>query len=103
MLELCPRLLVRQVDARASQLFSAHLGNLSIEVVDGTSVAGVLGRSCVTLVSLSDGRTLSSDLCLVAAGIVPNASLATQAGLAVNRGLLVNAQTHVCTACQRRR
>ncbi|MGH2601877.1 MAG: FHA domain-containing protein, partial [Dehalococcoidia bacterium] len=41
-------------------------------------------------VLLKDGRTLSCDLFLVAAGITPNVDLAREAGLAVNRGVVVD-------------
>jgi NAD(P)H-nitrite reductase large subunit len=41
-------------------------------------------------VSLRDGRSLEADLFLVAAGISPNKQLAQDAGLNVNRGVIVD-------------
>ncbi len=50
----------------------------------------------VEAVELSNGSTLSADLCLVAAGIRPNAALAESAGLVVRRGEVVD--DRMCTS-----
>jgi NADPH-dependent 2,4-dienoyl-CoA reductase/sulfur reductase-like enzyme len=39
---------------------------------------------------LKDGRVLAADTVVVAVGIKPNAEVATQAGIAVNRGIVVD-------------
>ena len=39
---------------------------------------------------LADGTEIPADLVIMAAGIRPNAGLAKEAGLEVNRGILVN-------------
>jgi 3-phenylpropionate/trans-cinnamate dioxygenase ferredoxin reductase subunit len=59
-----------------------HLG------VQATSIEGDGGK--VTGVSLSDGRHLPADLVVVGVGVLPNAELAAEAGLAVASGIIVD-------------
>lgn len=87
--EMAPRLLANQSDERGSELLADYLENLGIRVVAGTLIASIEGDP-VTAVALADGRTLDADLLLVAAGISPNAQLARDAGLVVNRGVVVD-------------
>ena len=90
--ELAPRLLMNQADERASELLADYFANVGIRVVAGTSIASIEGGRAgrVGGVVLSDGRSLAADIVLVAAGIKPNAELAREAGVAVNRGVLVD-------------
>jgi nitrite reductase (NADH) large subunit len=89
-LEQGPRLLMRQIDERASELLMAFLVNRGLDVVTGTSATRVGGSAAVTEVTLSDGRCLPTEVLLVAVGIVPNTELAVQAGIATNRGVVVD-------------
>ena len=91
-LERSPRLLTRQLDARAAELLKRYLEGLGLEIVTGAETQAVSGQGRLDAVHLKDGRVLDSELLLVAAGIEPNADLAKQAGLATNRGVLVNAR-----------
>ena len=50
------------------------------------------GQGRLDSIVLADGRRMDTEILLVAAGIQPNAELAKQAGLATNRGVLVNAR-----------
>lgn len=88
--ELAPRLLPSFTDERASTLLTEYLENLGIDIVTGTSIASVEGEATVASAVLADGRVLPADVFLVAAGIRPNVDLARDAGLAVNRGVLVD-------------
>ena len=87
--ELAPRLLINQADERASALLADFLENLGIRVETGTSIGGVDGDP-VRGVTLADGRSIECELFLVAAGIKPNVELARDAGLEVNRGVVVD-------------
>src|SRR5207253_4903954 len=51
-------------------------------------VAGESGRVCA--VRIKDGETIPADLVVMAVGIKPNIDLAQQAGLQVNRGIVVS-------------
>jgi NADPH-dependent 2,4-dienoyl-CoA reductase/sulfur reductase-like enzyme/ferredoxin len=91
--ELAPRLLMNQADERASELLADYLENLGIGVVTGTSIAQVVASEDGTRVrgvTLADGRDLPADVFLVAAGIKPNVDLARDAGIEVNRGIVVD-------------
>jgi nitrite reductase (NADH) large subunit len=91
-LERSDRLLKRQLDQRAATLLQRYLEGLGLEIVTNAETKAVSGTGRLDAVHLQDGRTLDSELLLVAAGIQPNAELAKQANLATNRGVLVNAR-----------
>ena len=91
-LEQGPRLLMRQVDERASEILTSYLANLGIRVVTGTRAEALQSEPAVTAVTTSDGRVLPCEVFLVAAGIVPNVQLAAQAGIEVRRGVVVDAR-----------
>jgi NADPH-dependent 2,4-dienoyl-CoA reductase/sulfur reductase-like enzyme/nitrite reductase/ring-hydroxylating ferredoxin subunit len=52
----------------------------------GSSVSSVEGKS----VTLSNGKTVQGDLVVLGVGVRPAVALATQSGLAVDRGIVVN-------------
>jgi NADPH-dependent 2,4-dienoyl-CoA reductase/sulfur reductase-like enzyme/ferredoxin len=83
--------LQRQVDEHGGVLLRDYLAGLGLQVfveseVDRLGVAGELVREAV----LRDGRALPCDVFLVCAGIQPNVALAQEAGLNVNRGIVVD-------------
>ena len=55
----------------------------------GKTTERVLGEDRITGLQFSHGDPLACDMVVVAAGIKPNVDLATQAGLRVNRGIVV--------------
>ena len=89
-LERGDRLLRRQLDARASALLHAYLEGLGLAILCDAETAAVEGDGRVRMAHLADGRGVEADVFLAAAGITPNAELARAAGLAVNRGVLVD-------------
>jgi nitrite reductase (NADH) large subunit len=89
-LERSPRLLTRQLDARAAELLKAYLEGLGLEIVVNAETASVDADARLWGVTLADGRSLDTDVLLVAAGITPNVELAREAGLRVNRGVIVD-------------
>ena len=89
-LERSPRLLTRQLDARAAELLRAYLEGLGLEIVVGAETAAVDADARLWGVTLADGRSFDTDVLLAAAGIAPNTSLALDAGLKVNRGIVVD-------------
>jgi len=52
--------------------------------------SGVLGNDYVTGLAFNEGSTLDCDMVVISAGIRPNVALAQQAGLTVERGIVVN-------------
>jgi NADPH-dependent 2,4-dienoyl-CoA reductase/sulfur reductase-like enzyme/ferredoxin len=89
-LERGDRLLRRQLDARASALLQGYLEGLGLDIVTGAETVALAANGRVRRAQLADGRALAVDVFLAAAGITPNIELARDAGLAINRGVLVD-------------
>jgi nitrite reductase (NADH) large subunit len=87
---LLDTLMERQLDACGGGYLRSHMEFLGVRVLLGRSTTALLGGQRVTGVEFSDGSTLDADLVVVAAGIRPNVDLARQAGLFVNRGIVVD-------------
>src|SRR5207248_222821 len=82
-LERSDGLLRRQLDARGGGFLQEYLDALGIEVLTNADTASVIGDGRARNVLLKDGRNITADVFLVAAGITPNAGLAKEAGIAV--------------------
>lgn len=88
---LMPSLMERQLDLAGGKLLAQKMEQLGVTVKCGKSTAAFLGESQVEALRFTDGEELPANLVVVAAGIRPNASVAKAAGLAVNRGIVVDA------------
>jgi NADPH-dependent 2,4-dienoyl-CoA reductase/sulfur reductase-like enzyme/ferredoxin len=89
-LERGRRLLAKQIDPRGSELVEAHFNGLGIEIVYQAQTAAIDGTERIERIRLEDGRTLGCDVFLACVGISPNVALAREAGIAVNRGVIVD-------------
>jgi len=89
-LERGPYPLQRQLDAEAGALMRELIGAMGIEVVSNASSQAILGDGLATGVLLQDGRRIEGDLILISAGVRCNVRLAQEAGLEVNRGVVVD-------------
>jgi NADPH-dependent 2,4-dienoyl-CoA reductase/sulfur reductase-like enzyme/ferredoxin len=103
-LERGRRLLARQVDERCSELLDAYFTRIGLQVSYGAESEALVaespaataedqtppGEDRVRGVALRDGRTLPCDIFLGAIGIRSNAELAREAGITVNRGVIVD-------------
>ena len=89
-LHLMPTLMDRQLDPDGGAYLLGKMEELGIKVLLGRTTTAVLGNGHVEGVALSDDTCLDADLVVVAAGIRPNVELAYKAGVAVNRGIVVN-------------
>jgi nitrite reductase (NADH) large subunit len=87
-----PTLMERQLDAAAGHLLGETLKARGIKVMTSANTKAILGDKCVTGVELADGTVVPADLVVMAVGIRPNVTLAKDAGLAVNRGIVVDGQ-----------
>jgi nitrite reductase (NADH) large subunit len=90
LLHLMDRLMERQLDAPAADLLKALVERKGIEVLLKADTARVYGSTRVEGVELADGRKIEADAVVFAAGIRPNTVLAQEAGIAVNRGIMVD-------------
>ncbi len=79
------------LDAGESQIIENRLRKEGVELIHHAEAVEVLGkRGRVAGLRLLDGRVLQCDLLAYAIGIQPRTELAKAAGLAVDRGVLVN-------------
>ncbi len=89
LVHLMPNLMERQLDEAAGQLLQRDLDRRGIAFFTNGQTEEILGRERVEGVLLADGREIPADLVVLAIGIRPNIDLARQAGLEVNRGIVV--------------
>lgn len=87
---LVDRLMERQLDEEAAQMLASALGGKGIRVALGTTVRTVCGTRRVEAVELTDGQRLACGLLIMAVGVKPSIALAREAGLATNRGILID-------------
>lgn len=83
-------LMDRQLDPTGGAFLKAKIEALGTKVLLGRSTTAILGNGKVEGLAFKDGSTLDAELVVIAAGIRPNAELGRQAGLEVNRGIVVN-------------
>jgi NAD(P)H-nitrite reductase large subunit len=79
------------LDEQESRIVEKRLKEEGVKLVYHAELTEALGkRGRVDGVRLLDGRTISCDLLAYAIGIQPRVDLAKEAGLAVDKGILVN-------------
>jgi nitrite reductase (NADH) large subunit len=90
LIHLMDRLMERQLDAPAAELLKSLVERKGIKVLLNANTARILGDAHVEGVELAEGRRIEAEAVIFAAGIRPNVALAKDAGIAVNRGILVD-------------
>jgi nitrite reductase (NADH) large subunit len=84
------RLMERQLDAPAAALVAKALERKGVTVLLSKQTLAVAGETHATGLAFADGTSLDADMIVCAVGIRPNADLAKAAGLAINRGIVVD-------------
>ena len=92
LVHLMDRLMERQLDAPAGTLLKSLVEKKGINVLLNASTSRIVGENHVEGVELNDGQRIDADAVILAAGIRPNIALAKQAGIPVNRGVMVDDQ-----------
>lgn len=90
-LHVMPTLMERQLDPAAGYLLQRAVEQRGIKVVTKANTQAITGNGKVGQVELADGTIIPATLVVMAVGIRPNSALAKQAGIAVNRGIVVDA------------
>jgi nitrite reductase (NADH) large subunit len=90
LLHLMDRLMERQLDGPAADLLKTLVERKGIRILLNASTKCIHGDGHVEAVELADGSRIEADAVIFAAGIKPNIALAKDAGIAVNRGIVVN-------------
>lgn len=91
-LHLGPTLMERQLDPAAGYLLEKAFVERGVKVITRAVTKEILGNGKVEAVRLEDGTEIPADLFVMAVGIRPGTALAKTAGLAVNRGIVVDDQ-----------
>lgn len=89
-IHLMDTLMERQLDEAAGWLLKSALEARGQTILTGANTAEIVGDGKVEGVRLKDGREIPASLVVMAVGIRPATALAREAGLAVNRGILVD-------------
>jgi nitrite reductase (NADH) large subunit len=90
LIHLMDRLMERQLDAPAAELLKTLVERKGIKILLNANTAALHGETHVEAIELVDGRRIDTDAVIFAAGIRPNTALAKEAGIAVNRGIVVD-------------
>ncbi|MEL7300019.1 MAG: FAD-dependent oxidoreductase [Pseudomonadota bacterium] len=87
---LMDHLMERQLDAEAAALLKSSLEARGIRILLGAHSEAIEGQGRVEALRLKDGRRIPCDLLCMAVGIRPATQLASEAGLDVARGIVVD-------------
>ena len=90
LIHLMDRLMERQLDTPAAELLKSQVERKGIRVLLNANTARIHGETRVEGVELVDGGRIDADAVIFAAGIRPNVGLAKDAGIPVNRGIVVD-------------
>ena len=83
-------LMSAQLDQDASDLLQSQIETMGIQVHLDKQTSGLLGAEQVEGLTFQDGSELRCDMVVLACGIVPNVELAREAGLPVERAIVVD-------------
>jgi len=98
LIESAPHLLPRQLDAEGAQVLQARLEDMGLHFLTNAATEAILGNGRVTGVRLKDGRVVEGEMVLISTGIRSRVGLGREAGLEVNRGLIVDEQLRTSAA-----
>jgi NAD(P)H-nitrite reductase large subunit len=88
--EIFDRILPRQMDDKGAKIFEAGIERTGIKLIKGATVEEIIGIDKVTGVKVNNGSTLIADLVIISAGIRSETTLAKDAGIVCERGIVVN-------------
>ena len=84
------RFMDRQLDRLASELLLQEIMDRGVEVFFNEEVDTFYGNESLEAIRLKSGRKIDCEVAVFAIGTVPTIGLAREAGLEVNRGVVVN-------------
>jgi len=97
-IDIADRPLGRLLPPEGGALLKDKLAALGVRWHFGTSVQAIDRDGAGFKLTLANGETLNADVVLSAVGLKPRLELARAAGLAVNRGIVVNRQLQTSAA-----
>ena len=91
-LEAMPQPMSAQLDPESGDLLKTTLRQMGISVLLEKITTHILGEEHLTGLQFKDGSTLETDMVVVSTGIRPIVEIATDSGLAVERGIVCDDQ-----------
>ena len=89
-IEMADRVMSRVVSPEISDFYQIQHTEQGVRFRLSTGVDALTGKKRVKSVTTSDGEDIPADLVVIGVGIVPNTRLATDAGLPVDNGIVVD-------------
>lgn len=90
LLHVMDRLMERQLDATGAALLKQLVEAKDVRVLLNANTVGIIGEKSVRGLALADGQRLDADAVIFAVGVRPNVDLARAAGIANERGIIVD-------------
>lgn len=91
-IEAQPRILMRGVPAEIAEIVHQAHEAEGVTVLTGQGITSIADDGTKTRITLADGQEVVADLVVIGIGAVPVTGLATEAGLSVDNGIVVNAE-----------
>ncbi len=89
-IEMADRVMSRVVSAEISDFYQIEHTNQGVKFRLSTGVTALNGKKRVKSVTTSEGEDVPADIVVIGIGILPNTELATDAGLDVDNGIVVD-------------
>lgn len=89
-IEMADRVMSRVVSAEISDFYQIEHTNQGVKFRLSTGVTALNGKKRVKSVTTSEGEDVPADIVVIGIGILPNTELATEAGLDVDNGIVVD-------------
>jgi 3-phenylpropionate/trans-cinnamate dioxygenase ferredoxin reductase subunit len=91
-IEAQPRILMRGVPAEIAEIVHQAHEAEGVTALTGQGITSIADDGTKTRITLADGQEVVADLVVIGIGAVPVTGLATEAGLSVDNGIVVNAE-----------
>ena len=89
-IEMADRVMSRVVSPEISDFYQIEHTNQGVKFRLSTGVTALNGKKRVKSVTTSESEKIPADIVVIGIGILPNTELATDAGLAVDNGIVVD-------------
>jgi len=96
LIHVMDRLMERQLDEVGAALLARLVEEKGVRVVLNASATCIDGDGSVERIRFSDGSTIDAEAAVFAVGVRPNVDLAKDAGIVLNRGVIVD--DHLATS-----
>jgi len=89
-IEMEDRVMSRVVSPQISEFYQKEHSAHGVKFMLSTAISGFSGDARVSAVDLANGDQVAADLAVIGIGVVPNTELASDAGLDVDNGIVVD-------------